>query len=1012
MNESKLVEGVRGHTAVATEVETPKAADESSQTLNNGSTATNGDAVATEAGAEVNDTKSKDKVKNKSVKSKKKKKKAKGQCKKKHGHPKVVESEKKESDSDDSDSSSSDSDSSESSDSDSDSDSDGSSSSEDEAAKKKKAKKSKAKKKEKKEKEKEKAKKKKKAKKAAKKAKVESSSDSDSDSDSDSESEENSRKSRKKKRSRKVKAARDESVTEDEVKEDAPVEQVAAATDNSNTALQQIISALTQLTTAQPGSAVAQNSSSEGEVADPLAQAGKSRGSAIRSSRGRRLRSGRGRRDREAPPAEDKPADGKAAYKRVDQIWDTNIHDYRLQETAKEQADTFDDYVFHVRRRFDWENKFRNTTVDIKSKQLQAALQEIMKGVRAISLVENEPSIDPNMLFLYLEEMRKFYKKTLKERIKKEKKKKLKKRLQLQREHLKLMVLYLDKDYESTKKTLEPMLKAGNITFELLWALFKPNTIAFTTTYGAADQPRCFKVDQAYKEKSFTRGEYYVVEGRYLEFDGKNFGLGDFEMSVDSFKGPRKITQLSTFPLQYHKNKDEIRKSLIARGKKFVTLAGMNFKHMNGLAFQKKKKQMLKFNINGRVMVDPKTFRRENANYQVSTLVAPEEAEDSDDDSCCGGCDDDEDDEMGDVHSNAGSDIGNSGNVKFKVVFDRDNKAHYVEVGSDEEMDDDLSEMKPEKIDKLDEGESAPVDDLGQKRDFTEEELLIASSVVLGFSFVEKSWFEFSVSGIGEIAWDDGAFDSLVLDPSHKAIVKAQVCSHKFHGGKTIDDIIQGKGKGLVFVLHGPPGVGKTLTAEGIAEFLRCPLYAVSAGDLGTDARIEAELNKIMSIAHSWGAVLLLDEADVFLEKRQHQDVHRNALVSVFLRLLEYFQGILFLTTNRVETFDEAFQSRIHIALKYAELGVKAKREIWRMFLGKVAESGSEIGTFRDTDYDRLAKSNLNGRQVSLYHSSHHLNFHDTNYCYRSRTWSRLPKHLLCMKRLLSTWSTLDVCLM
>lgn len=50
-----------------------------------------------------------------------------------------------------------------------------------------------------------------------------------------------------------------------------------------------------------------------------------------------------------------------------------------------------------------------------------------------------------------------------------------------------------------------------------------------------------------------------------------------------------------------------------------------------------------------------------------------------------------------------------------------------------------------------------------------------------------------------------------------------------------------------------------------------------------------------MDIAHSWGAVLLLDEADVFLEKRQHQDVHRNALVSIFLRLLEYFQGILFL---------------------------------------------------------------------------------------------------------------------
>jgi AAA+ superfamily predicted ATPase len=103
-------------------------------------------------------------------------------------------------------------------------------------------------------------------------------------------------------------------------------------------------------------------------------------------------------------------------------------------------------------------------------------------------------------------------------------------------------------------------------------------------------------------------------------------------------------------------------------------------------------------------------------------------------------------------------------------------------------------------------------------------------------------------------------------------------------------------------VLHGPPGTGKTLTAEGISEMLKCPLYMASAGELGTDSRyLEHELQKILDICHAWGAILLLDEADVFLEKRNMQDIHRNALVSIFLRQLEYFQGILFLTTNRVE---------------------------------------------------------------------------------------------------------------
>lgn len=140
----------------------------------------------------------------------------------------------------------------------------------------------------------------------------------------------------------------------------------------------------------------------------------------------------------------------------------------------------------------------------------------------------------------------------------------------------------------------------------------------------------------------------------------------------------------------------------------------------------------------------------------------------------------------------------------------------------------------------------------------------------------------------------------------------------------------------------------------------------VSAGELGTNPReLESELQKVLDLSHSWGAILLLDEADVFLEKRTVQDIHRNALVSIFLRLLEYFQGILFLTTNRVETFDDAFQSRIHVALRYGELTFKARRSIWVMFLDKVkAIDGVETAEFTAADYDRLSKQSLNGRQI------------------------------------------------
>lgn len=88
--------------------------------------------------------------------------------------------------------------------------------------------------------------------------------------------------------------------------------------------------------------------------------------------------------------------------------------------------------------------------------------------------------------------------------------------------------------------------------------------------------------------------------------------------------------------------------------------------------------------------------------------------------------------------------------------------------------------------------------------------------------------------------------------------------------------------------------------------------------------------------------------------------------MSIFLRLLEYFQGILFLTTNRVQTFDPAFQSRIHVALRYGELTNKAKNSVWRTFLDKVrAIEDVEVKKFTDSDYETLSRHNLNGRQVS-----------------------------------------------
>jgi hypothetical protein len=150
-----------------------------------------------------------------------------------------------------------------------------------------------------------------------------------------------------------------------------------------------------------------------------------------------------------------------------------------------------------------------------------------------------------------------------------------------------------------------------------------------------------------------------------------------------------------------------------------------------------------------------------------------------------------------------------------------------------------------------------------------------------------------------------------------------------------------------------------TLTAEAVADLLRRPLYSVSIGELGTDiTELERNLRNILEIATSWNAVLLLDEADIFLEARSTHDVVRNALVGVFLRLLEYYQGVLFLTTNRVKNFDSAFHSRISLALCYPEHQADTRKHIWRNL---TRFSNLNLS---DSDLDQLATYDINGRQI------------------------------------------------
>jgi hypothetical protein len=169
--------------------------------------------------------------------------------------------------------------------------------------------------------------------------------------------------------------------------------------------------------------------------------------------------------------------------------------------------------------------------------------------------------------------------------------------------------------------------------------------------------------------------------------------------------------------------------------------------------------------------------------------------------------------------------------------------------------------------------------------------------------------------------------DKLVLPPEHTDLIDILTAEMDL----LMDDIVEGKSGGTTVLCAGPAGVGKTLTAEVYSEIIKRPLYRVHSGQLGLNVmEMEQALKDTLTRAQRWGAVMLIDEADVYI-KRRDDNIAANAVVGVFLRVLEYFNGLLFLTTNRVNDIDEAIVSRCIALIKYKPPEFADRTRIWRV---------------------------------------------------------------------------------
>lgn len=194
---------------------------------------------------------------------------------------------------------------------------------------------------------------------------------------------------------------------------------------------------------------------------------------------------------------------------------------------------------------------------------------------------------------------------------------------------------------------------------------------------------------------------------------------------------------------------------------------------------------------------------------------------------------------------------------------------------------------------------------------------------VLGFDLRRHRHAWFHAERLTDRSFDKQALSKLVLPKEDKHFLDILMSSTEMK----MEDLVRGKAGGVFILCEGPPGTGKTLTAELHAEQMNKPLYTVQCSQLGVSPEeIETRLGNVLSRAARWRAVLLLDEADVYIRSRGTEIAH-NAIVGVMLRVIERYNGLMFMTTN-LSDIDDAVRSRATAHLRYRPPGTLLS-EVW-----------------------------------------------------------------------------------
>ncbi|KAL1836218.1 hypothetical protein VTJ49DRAFT_5413 [Mycothermus thermophilus] len=534
------------------------------------------------------------------------------------------------------------------------------------------------------------------------------------------------------------------------------------------------------------------------------------------------------------------------------------------------------------------------------------------------------------------------------------------------RPFLLLLIRLLDDIFADTR-VKSSALRAENLTnYKLLWTLFPRDTTVIS--WGDNCELLLKVTETVYMEEPRT----FIIKGKVLRFDGRAFLWEDYSVNIRPFAGHRPITELAAYPLEFHESPDEVRARLTARGRKVLDYQGLTYVNYHGVALHTDEKMVEKHNVEGRVLIDVIGYNkyhlaqgsREGADPQtkkkqlVVADVDEEEAAEAEDN-------------LPDSDSVSSSTYGCPKPQTQTTTTATAKVVKRLTPAAQERNKQAMLALEAEN----------PL-------------LMFMLPTIEGYALKNKLWVVFYVEDVSSMNWNDEAYDHLVYNEQQKDLVLSFVeshCSTRQKRPQVVEDVIAGKGEGLVILLSGPPGTGKTLMAEAVADRTRRPLFYLHAEDLGINAAVlGANIKKIFEMATDWDAVILLDEADVFMAERHPQDIARNELVSIFLRELEYFRGTIFLTTNLFSTIDSAFRSRVSLHLLFNALTNEARMLIWRKFLDRLpaqekgrsalpegprgaaegatedAATGAETGddALTDEDIKELAAWQLNGREI------------------------------------------------